>query len=214
MAKSFGRQQPYQPPAQAPEPAPAPVPVPAPPMFPSEHAKKSFEARETQHYLEVSAAAAQQAAHAEALGTRINGLVLANRDAEEQIRQLGEAIQARREQIDQLAAEKTDNELYAKNNFDDARGTAALLTFHGFRVPTPQPAPSSDVLVASSLAVAEPSGNQAPPEPCPCGDQMRWTADHGFVHDVPGGWEAAGELCKRRREQTQAMPVDDVVVGS
>ncbi|MET9339220.1 hypothetical protein [Nonomuraea sp. NPDC003804] len=37
---------------------------------------------------------------------------------------------------------------------------------------------------------------------CPtCTQEMAWTEKHGFVHEIDGGWVAAGELCSQAATQ-------------
>ncbi|GGK62082.1 hypothetical protein Sme01_04010 [Sphaerisporangium melleum] len=203
--------QPY--PNQAPvQSAPAPAPVP---VFPSEHARKSFETRQNQHYRAVIADASRQAGTAVGLGRQIDSLSQANQQdadsiaaAEQSIREMRVAIDQRNQEIARLADEKGLNERMAQNNRDDAEATARLLEMHGC------PRPTVDVLVAP-VAEQTPTGDPGA-LPCRCGDLMRLDLERNqYIHDIPGGgWELAGESCKRRRQDTLTMPpVDDVAVG-
>jgi hypothetical protein len=44
---------------------------------------------------------------------------------------------------------------------------------------------------------------------CPCGDPMELDPKHGPVHLVDGGWEVAGEFCKRHKDATRVLPAID-----
>lgn len=211
---------PYQP-TPAPDPAPASMFTPAPPpqVFPSEHAARSFESRQTQHYRTVVADAARQAGTAVALGGQVDKLSEANRQdgdsierAEQAIREMRAAIDQRNQEIGTLSEEKALNETCSRNNSDDAEATVRLLEMHGFA----RPSVTEDRLVAPITASVPTGSIEA--LPCGCGDLMRLDGDHNrYIHMLPeGGWEMAGESCKRRRDQTLTMPPvgDDVVAGS
>ncbi len=201
-------------------PAPMFTPAPAQPqqVFRSEHAARSFETRQRAHYAEVMRAAEEQKSYAAWLAQTIAELQGENhRDeemisqAENVIRERREAIKQRDEQIAQSVREKTEKELQAANNQDDGEATAQLLVMHGFKAPTP---PKRDRLVAP-IADPGPTGGVSAPLLCRCGDVMSLDREGTqYIHLTDGGWEVAGEACKRP-QATQAMPVvDDAVGGS
>ncbi len=216
--QTFGRnQQPQN--VTAPDPVAAPQPPALPVVFRSEHAARSFEARQRSHYATVSADAETQASHAAWLAKQITDLnteigqdddVIAR--AKAVIAEREEAIRQRRERIALLDAERQERLLQSQNNRDDADATAELLRLHGFQPPAP--APRGDVLVAP--VDPAPTGPQVAPLICGCGDPMELDREgKQYIHQSDDGWEIAGEACKRRRSATLTMPpVGDEVAAS
>ena len=210
---------PYQP-NPTPDPTPAPMFTPAPPqpqVFRSQHGANSIGYLLSSHYREVTISAIQQDRDIASLNARTEDLQRAVSKREQDIRDLENANREDRAELARVAEKTQETQRLATNNWDDSADTKRTLEFHGF--PVPEVSLGSGV-GDRKVAPADPSptGPQETPELCPCGAAMVWDREHNqYVHPLPeGGWELAGESCKRRREQTLTMPpvVDDVVVGS
>lgn len=208
------RQQPYKT-NQPADPAPA---QPAPPqVFRSQHGAHSIGYLLANHYRDVTLTAIQQDRDVAALNARTGELERAVYKREQEIQALEAANREARAELARLAEKTQGLQRVAANNWDDSTDTKQMLEFHGFTVPEVSlGSGGGDVKVAPTDPA--PTGPQDQPVTCQtCGDPMQWDPDRTqYVHPLPdGGWELAGESCKRRREQTVTMPaIDDVVVGS